>query len=140
LQWDLLKFPGHGGMKYCIKKLNELYVNEPALYEKQFDTTGFEWIDLNHRDEAVIAYMRKGENPEENVLVLLNFQPVVHWNWTIQVFGKKDWKEIFNSDSKDYWGTGNMYNPEIKTELIDEETQQYELTVHLPALAGIVLK
>jgi 1,4-alpha-glucan branching enzyme len=140
LRWDLLQWTNHSGMKYCIKKLNELYVNEPALYEKQFDTDGFEWIDLNHREEAVIAYMRKGENAGDNVLVLLNLCPEVHWNWTIQVVGKKDWKEVFNSDSKDFWGTGNVHNPEIKSEPIDEETQQYRLTVHLPALAGIVLR
>jgi 1,4-alpha-glucan branching enzyme len=49
LQWDLLQHPSHGGMKYCVQQLNQLYQAEPALYEKQFEPGGFEWVDLNHR-------------------------------------------------------------------------------------------
>ncbi|MGC5340713.1 1,4-alpha-glucan branching enzyme, partial [Escherichia coli] len=61
LQWDLLNFVSHGGMKYCVQQLNHLYRNQPALYEKQFEPGGFEWVDLNHRSDSVIAYKRKGK-------------------------------------------------------------------------------
>lgn len=139
LQWELLDFLSHGGMKYCIQKLNELYRDYPALYEKQFSNEGFEWIDLQHVTEAVVVYRRKGLKPKDDVLVILNMLPVVHNNWKVTVEGKGKWKEIFNSDSKEFWGTGDVLNPEIKTKLIDKQNRLYQLSVHLPALGAVVL-
>jgi 1,4-alpha-glucan branching enzyme len=140
LQWDLLNFISHGGIKYCVQKLNELYRNEPALYEKQFEPGGFEWIDLNHRSESVIVYKRKGKKHKDDVLIILNMTSVVRHDWEVHVRGKSEWKEIFNSDSKEFWGTGDVFNPDIKSEHVYESNNWYKLKVHLPALAGIVLK
>ena len=113
LQWELLQFPGHAGMQHCVRKLNELYRTEPALYEKQFEPGGFEWVDLNHRSESVLVYARKGKKPKDDILVILNVTPVVRQNWEVYVHGKGNWKEIFNSDSKEFWGSGDVYNPSI---------------------------
>ncbi|MGN6617490.1 MAG: 1,4-alpha-glucan branching protein GlgB [Ilyomonas sp.] len=140
LQWYLLQFESHGGMKYCVQKLNELYRSEPALYEKQFEPDGFEWVDLNHRSESVIVYRRKGNEPENDVLIILNMTPVVRYNWEVHVSNKQEWKEIFNSDAKEFWGTGDVYNPSIDSEAVDGSTEWYKIKVHLPALGGIVLK
>ena len=140
LQWDLLQHASHGGMKYCVQKLNELYRGQPALFELQFKPEGFEWVDLNHRNEAVAVYKRKGLKPEDDVIVILNFTPVVRNNWQFTAYGKGKWTEIFNSDNKAFWGTGNVYNPNIECTLEDEETQRYSLRIHLPPLAGIVIR
>jgi 1,4-alpha-glucan branching enzyme len=140
LQWELLNFLSHGGIKYCVQKLNELLRSEPALYEKQFEPGGFEWIDLNHRSESVAVYKRKGKKSKDDVLVILNMTPVVHHDWEVYVHDKSKWHEIFNSDRKEFWGTGDVYNPEIKSELVDKPSKTYKLKVHLPALAGVVLR
>ena len=140
LQWELLQFDPHNRLRQCVKDLNFLYRNNPALYEKQFDQSGFEWGDLSHRDEAVITYKRKCGNVKEEVLVILNMTPVVRNNWEVYVHGKEKWKEIFNSDDKKYWGSGDVFNPNIKSELVDKKNKTYKLTIHLPPLGGIVLK
>lgn len=140
LQWNLLQFVSHSGMKDCVTALNRLYRNEPALYEKQFSMDGFEWVDLNHRSESIMVYMRKGIKPADSVLIILNMTPVVRSNWQVNVYGKAKWTEIFNSDKKEFWGTGDVFNPNIIADLIDEEANCYKLTLHLPALAGIVLR
>ena len=140
LQWDLLQYPGHSGMKYCIQKLNELYRAEPALYEKQFEPGCFEWVDLNHRSESVLVFMRKGKKEKDNMLVILNVTPVVRNDWEIYVHGKGNWAEVFNSDGKEFWGTGDVYNPEIHSELVDKPSKCYKLKVNLPALGAVVLK
>ncbi len=140
LQWELLDFVSHGGMKYCVQKLNELYRNTPALYENQFTHDGFEWIDLNHRAESVLVFKRKGKKAANDVLVILNMTAQVHLNWTVEVFGKGKWKEIFNSDAKEFWGTGDVFNPSIRAKLVDKETKKYQLEINLPPLAGIVLQ
>ncbi len=140
LQWELLQFPGHAGMQHCVRKLNELYRTEPALYEKQFEPGGFEWVDLNHRSESVLVYARKGKKPKDDILVILNVTPVVRQNWEVYVHGKGNWKEIFNSDSKEFWGSGDVYNPSIEAELVDKPSKCYKLKLHLPALGAIVLR
>ncbi|OIR13260.1 1,4-alpha-glucan branching enzyme GlgB [mine drainage metagenome] len=140
LQWDLLQHESHGGMKHCVQKLNELYRSEPALYEKQFEVGGFEWTDLNHRSESVMVFKRKGKNEKDDVLVILNVTPVVRNDWEVYVYGKSEWKEIFNSNDKAFWGTGDVFNPDIKAELVNTDDKWYKLKVQLPALGAVVLK
>ena len=140
LQWNLLNFVSHGGMKYCIQKLNELYRSEPALYQKQFDADGFEWVDLNHRADSVLVFKRKGEKPKDDIIVILNMTPLVHNDWEIHVHGKSKWKEIFNSDRKEFWGTGDVFNPAIKAEKVNKDDKWYKLKIHLPALSAVVIK
>lgn len=140
LPWSLLQFPSHSGMKYCVQKLNELYTSEPALYELQFDPAGFEWVDLGHRSESVMAFKRKGKNPLHDIVVVINATPVVRNDWKIRVQGKTSWQEIFNSDDKSFWGAGVVYNPTIPCVCVDKENNWYELTLQLPALSAVVLK
>ncbi|MDE1191657.1 MAG: 1,4-alpha-glucan branching protein GlgB [Arachidicoccus sp.] len=140
LQWDLLMWPSHQGMKECVTRLNQLYRQENALYEKQFERDGFEWIDLKHEQECVIAFKRKGLTSKDDILVILNLTPEVRWNWKINVFGKSKWSEIFNSDSIEFWGSGDVYNVDIQMEEIDKERKYYTMNVHLPPLGLIALK
>ncbi len=140
LPWELLQYEPHQGMQNCVKDLNALLRSYPAMHEEQFSPDGFEWIDLEHRDESVMVYMRKtARSPKDDILVVLNMTPVVRWNWSIQVTGKGNWKEIFNGDLAEYHGTGDIYNPKIKTNVEDKEHEMYSIEVHLPPLAGIVL-
>ncbi|MFT3679624.1 MAG: 1,4-alpha-glucan branching protein GlgB [Ferruginibacter sp.] len=140
LQWDLLQFDPHKKLQACIRELNLLYKTMPALHQKQFEPGGFEWVDLNHRAEGVMVYRRKGNNPEEDLLVVLNVTPVVRKDWKIEVYGKSKWKEVFNSDNTEYYGSGNVYNPDPQVKLLDKKTGLYEINCHLPALGGMIFQ
>lgn len=140
LDWHLLQYDSHKLLKKCVSDLNALLRSEPALYENQFNIYGFEWVDLSHRAESVIVYRRKGKDPANDVLIILNMTPVVHRDWKIKVYKKSSWKEIFNSDSKVYWGTGDVYNPDIQSSVVDEDENLYEINVHLPPLGALVLR
>jgi 1,4-alpha-glucan branching enzyme len=140
LQWHLLQFDPHRLMKDCVRDLNTLLRNEPAMYENQFNIYGFEWVDLNHPAECVVAYRRKGKNPANDLLIILNLTPVVRHDWKVYTYGKSEWREIFNTDDKKYWGTGNVFNPEILTTPLNKNDDMYEINVHLPPLGAIVLK
>jgi len=140
LQWDLLSIQSHAGMKLCVQSLNELYKAYPSLYEYQFDPKGFEWVEVNKREEAVIAFKRKGKNSEEDILVVMNMTPEPRHLFPIHVHGKKQWKEIFNSDAKKYWGVGDLNNASIPMEPQDEKGDWNMLLLNLPALSAIVLK
>lgn len=140
LQWELLQFDCHKMMQECVKDLNHLYKNEKALHELQFAPEGFEWVDLNNRNECVMVYRRKGKNKKDDILVILNMTPVIRHNWKVYAHDKAAWTEVFNSDAKKYWGSGDVYNPEIACTLVDKKTKRYEINVHLPALGAVILK
>jgi len=140
LPWYLLQFEPHAKLKSYVRDLNKLLRNEPAMYERQFSEEGFEWVDLEHRDESVVVYKRKGKDSDGDLLVILNFTPVVRMDWKVYVSGKKQWKEILNSDDKKYWGTGDVFNPDVKCEIVDKKEKKYEINVHLPPLGIVVLK
>jgi 1,4-alpha-glucan branching enzyme len=140
LQWDLLQYPNHGGMKYCVQQLNALYKSHPALYELQYEASGFEWVELNQRQEGIIAFKRNGKDPEQAILVVFNMTPVPRHQFPIQVQGKTIWKEIFNSDDQAFWGSGNVNNQNVPCALLDGTNQLMEIHLELPPLAAVVLK
>ncbi len=140
LDWQLLQFDGHRLLKDCLAELNRLLKEEPAMYQNQFNKDGFEWVDLNHRDESVVVYRRKGKKKSDDLLILLNLTPVVRNNWEIWTYGKKFDKELFNSDNVIYGGTGTVFNPDIRAEPTDNKGKIYKYIVNLPALGGIILK
>ena len=140
LDWFLLQHDSHKLLKDCVRDLNTLLRGEPALYENQFNIYGFEWIDLNHRAESVIVYRRKGKKPADDLLVVLNLTPVVRRDWKIQVKDKPEWKEIFNSDAKKYWGSGDVFNPNVETVEVDKKEKIFEINIHLPPLGALVFK
>ncbi len=140
LQWDLLNFPSHQGMKLCVQQLNALYRNHPALYEMQYEKGGFEWVETNKRAEGVIAYRRKAKDWKNDVVVILNMTPVPRHAFPIHLYGNKKWKEIFNSDEKSFWGVSDLYNIDIQMESQDDNNEWYKLNLQLPALAAIVIR
>ena len=140
LQWDLLQYPNHGGMKYCVQALNALYKAHPALYELQYEEGGFEWVELNQRQEGIIAFKRKAKDPDQAILVVFNMTPVPRHQFPIRVKGKTIWKEIFNSDDQAFWGSGNVKNQNIQCISVDGTNQLQEIQLELPPLAAVVLK
>ena len=139
LDWHLLEHKPHQGIKQLLTDLNKLYKKQPALYEKQFSEDGFEWIAYDDSQNSVLCYMRKGENPKENVVVVCNFTPTILKDYKIGMPSKGKISEIFNSDDEKYWGSG------VKNEIIKilEEPQHgrdYSAKITIPPLATVVFQ
>ncbi|RZJ70137.1 1,4-alpha-glucan branching protein GlgB [Flavobacterium sp.] len=140
LDWHLLQYDFHKGIKKLITDLNALYKSEPALAEKQFSQDGFEWINYSDSANAVISFMRKGENPKENLVVICNFTPVLRENYRIGVPIKGKLTEVFNSDRSQYGGGNNLNPKPIKTEQTAWNGREFSAEVTLPPLGVTVLK
>ena len=121
-----------------IHDLNELYVSQPAMYQMDDDYEGFEWIQLMKYEENVLTFLRKTENPDETLLAVCNFAAVPYENYQVGVpfYGK--YKEIFNSDRKEYGGQGivNLRAKTCKQAECDE--REYSVTFKIPALGVAV--
>ncbi|WP_234733163.1 1,4-alpha-glucan branching protein GlgB [Tellurirhabdus bombi] len=140
LDWHLLDFAPHQGMKECMKALNNVYRNELALHEQSFVPEGFEWIDTSDRENSIIVFARKGTRIKEQVVVVLNMTPTPRLNYRVGVPLEGVWKEIFNSDAKEFFGSG-LLNPEpLTTEAEKWHGRPDSLRLSIPPLGAVVLK
>jgi 1,4-alpha-glucan branching enzyme len=87
-----------------------------------------------------MVYRRKGKKPDDDIIVVLNMTPTVRRDWKLHVQGKQNWIELFNSNDRKFWGTGDVFNPEIGVRVVDGEAGWYELNLHLPPLGAILLR
>lgn len=140
LDWNLLEFTYHSGVKKCITDLNALYKNNPALYEKQFSPEGFEWINYSDHQNSVLTYIRKGINEKKNLIVVCNMTPVVHENYRIGLPVKGKLIEVFNSDAVEYSGSGITNLKSIKIEKELWNGREFSAEIVLPPLGICVFK
>ncbi|MBT8235568.1 MAG: 1,4-alpha-glucan branching protein GlgB [Bacteroidia bacterium] len=106
LDWHLLQYEVHSGVQSFMKDLNRCYTGNPALYEKQFSPDGFQWISYDDHDNCVLAYIRKGHDEENDLIVLCNFTPVPRESYNIGVPSNKKYSLVLNSDDSKYGGSG----------------------------------
>ncbi len=140
LDWHLLQYGFHDGIKKCVTDLNALYKNNPALYEKQFSAEGFEWINYSDNENSVLAYIRKGNNEKENLIIVCNMTPVVHETYRIGLPSKGKLTEIFNSDKIEYNGSGVSNAKAIKIEATPWNEREFSAEIILAPLGMCVLK
>jgi 1,4-alpha-glucan branching enzyme len=107
--WDVLQYPIHAGLQSFVRDLNRLYRASPALYQVDFDHTGFEWIDIADVDQSAISFLRRASNPSDYIVFACNFTPVPRLNYLVGVPEPGYFQEILNSDSA-YYGGSNMGN------------------------------
>jgi 1,4-alpha-glucan branching enzyme len=140
LDWHLLKYPYHEGIKNTVTDLNQLYKKQPALYQKQFSSEGFEWINYSDHQNAVIAFIRKGNDSKDDIIVVCNFTQIVRDNYRIGIPRKGKLKEIFNSDSENYGGSGVLNSQKIKIEASPYDGRDFSTELILPPLSVVVFK
>ncbi|MCW3466818.1 1,4-alpha-glucan branching protein GlgB [Chitinophaga nivalis] len=140
LDWHLLKFNPHKGLQDFVKDVNQLYTTTPALYEQQFDMAGFEWITVNDYDNCVLAYLRKGQEPEDTLLIVLNMTPVVREHYMVGIPGDGRWEEVLNSDAPRYYGSGVVNTGILRPVKQVYNGKDYTLTLRLPPLGATILK
>lgn len=140
LDWYLLQYDFHAGIKKIITDLNELYKTQPALYEKQFSPEGFEWINYSDYQNAVMTFIRKGNKSKDDIIVVCNFTQVVRQGYRIGVPKKGKLIEIFNSDSIIYGGSGVGNQDKLIVESLPYDGRDYSIELLLPPLGVIVFK
>jgi 1,4-alpha-glucan branching enzyme len=140
LQWDLLQWDTHQGVKKLVADLNALMIREPALHVLDFKHEGFEWIDCQSRDDSVLAYMRKSKDWEDHLLVVCNFTPVVRQEHLVGAPQKRYYREVFNSDSQFYGGSNIGNFPGVMAQQPGHHGRPFSLSINLPPLATVVFK
>ena len=140
LSWHVLQYAEHAGVKRWVSDCNRLLRSEAALHQIDFDAAGFQWIDCNDAENGLLAFLRRGREPSELVLVACNLTPVprVRHRLGVPIGGR--WRELANSDATIYGGSGmgNLGAVEATSVASHGQPQSIELT--LPPLAVVFLK
>ncbi len=138
LPWNILEYPLHKNMQDYVAALNSFYRTQPALYQKDFEPEGFEWINCTSAADNIVAFTRKTDKPEETLLIVCNFAPVLHEKYQIGLPFAGRYKEIFNSDAKQFGGSGKG-NPRVKAAKKEEyDGREYSMQITVPPMAMIV--
>ncbi len=139
LDWHLLKYDYHKGVKQLLTDLNKLYKKQPALHEKQFTAEGFEWIAYDDNQNSVLSYIRKGKDPKDSLVIVCNFTPSVLNDYSIGLPASGKLKEIFNSDEKKYGGSG-IKNKSLKIQKETFHGRDYSSKITIPPLGTVVFQ
>jgi 1,4-alpha-glucan branching enzyme len=139
LDWHLLEQPLHQGVQTLVRDLNRVYRDTPALHELDFSHEGFEWIDWQDADSSVFCWIRRAGNGDF-VVCISNFTPLVRSGYRIGVPHSGMYKELLNTDSVHYGGSGVGLHDEIHSQDISAHGRPHSLQVDLPPLATLILK
>ncbi|WP_316813922.1 1,4-alpha-glucan branching protein GlgB [Pedobacter heparinus] len=140
LDWHLLEHAPHIGMQRTVRAINKLYASEPALYEHSFSAEGFEWINADDARHSIYSYIRKGKKAKDTLIVILNLTPVYRENYRVGLPFRAKWKEIFNTDAKEFFGSGKLNNKLILPEKVACHNRDYSVVLNIPPLAVTILK
>jgi 1,4-alpha-glucan branching enzyme len=139
LSWDLLRDEKHRGVQGTVRALNHVLTSEPALYERDFDPAGFQWIVGDDKAQSVLAFMRWGHEGTSPVLVVCNFTPVPRYDYRVGV-PAGEWREIFNSDLAGYGGSDVGNAGVLVADGAAMHGMEHSLRLTLPPLAVILLR
>jgi len=140
LDWHLLDYEKHRQLKTWVKDLNHFYKSQPALYEVDFESSGFEWIEANDADASTYSYIRYAKDKSDYLVIVINFTPVVRDNYRLGVPEDGFYQEMLNSDAEIYGG-GNVGNQGGKqSQPIEKHGLPHSINLTVPPLGILIFK
>jgi len=139
IDWHLLDWDSHKGVRRLLKDLNSLYVNEPAFHEIDSKWEGFQWIDISDADNSLLSFIRRSKDPEDYMVFILNFTPMYHDVYRFGIPEAREYEVLFNSDAEIYGGS-NSGPITIRGMEGSWHNQPCYADVSIPPLAGIILR
>lgn len=138
LEWNLLEYPVHEGIQNFVRDLNAVYRTHPALWQQDYVTDGFEWINCSYQEESMVMFVRKSDKPEETLLVVSNFDNVAHPKFRVGVPFMCSAKALISSDDKKYGGSGAVKRTAHKAVKADWDERNYAVDLEIPAMSTTI--
>ncbi len=139
LDWHLLDYGRHQELQRWLAALNRLYRDEPALYEKDYEPGGFEWIDCDNADDSVLSFIRRGWS-DSTILAVYNFTPVPRPGYRVGVPRPGPWRQLLNGDDWRFGGSGAGAPETVESQPVAWNGRPDSITLDLPPLATLFLK
>ena len=140
LQWFMLDYDTHQHLQDFNRDLNHFFLSSKALWQENYSWEGFEWMDADNEKQSTLLYRRKGKLDRDEEIILINFVPEVYDEYRIGVPKKAWYKEVFNTDAKEYGGSGRINTGYYKAEKIPMHGQSYSICIKTPPIGGMVIQ
>jgi 1,4-alpha-glucan branching enzyme len=140
LDWHLLQYRDHQGLQQLVRDLNRLYRTEPSLHDLDVRPEGFSWIDCNDHESSVVSFVRRSADPADFTLFVLNFTPVVRYDYRLGVPEAGHYREVINTDAEVYGGSNVGNAGGVDAEDVQKHGYEHSVSLVLPPLACLVLK
>jgi len=141
IDWHLLQKSENAGLSRWVQDLNRFYKNAVFLHELDFDSRGFEWIDMHDTEKSVISFLRRAESTGDLLAIVCNFTPVPRYNYRVGVPSGGYWKEALNSDAVQYGGSGHGNTGGVEASPASFYGKfDHSLSITLPPLAVLVFE
>jgi 1,4-alpha-glucan branching enzyme len=138
--WKIEEFADHAGIQRLVQELNRLVTHEKALHEVDFAHAGFEWIDFRDVESSVISFLRRGEKPEDCMVVVCNFTPRMRTSYSVGVPEAGFYEEMLNTDAVEFGGSGNGNLGGVEASTEARHGRPASITITLPPLAVVAFK
>jgi 1,4-alpha-glucan branching enzyme len=139
LHWELLEHADPHGVQALIRDLNRAYRTQPARYEIDFDPAGFRWLEAHDAQNHVLAFARVDASGEKPVVCVLNMSPVPRYDYRVGMPMCCRWRELLNSDSSYYGGSGVGNMGAVEAEPVPWHDQPFSALLTLPPLGAVWL-
>ena len=141
IQWFLAeRFEPHAKHQHYIEALNNLYLAEPALWRESYDWSGFEWLSADDSEHSIVSFVRRGDGPDEELVIVINFDVNFRPSWRVPVPREGDYVEIFNSDAEEFGGSGQRNAGVLSSRPEDCDGRENSLIMNVPPLGGAILR
>jgi 1,4-alpha-glucan branching enzyme len=141
LEWELLREPGHEGLRNVTAALNGIYRTHPALHVKDVMPEGFEWVVGDDRANSVLAFFRRGAEAGDLVLCIYNLTPAPRASYRVGVPIKGTWNVILDTDDEEFGGSGfRDGGGAVEAEAEPSHGRRYSLALDLPPLGALFLE
>lgn len=139
VDWLLLKYPYHQGLQDFVRDMNKLYLKEKPLFELDYETQGFNWIDADNNRQNIASYMRT-DRKGDTLIIVLNFSPNVYYDFTVAVDQPGKYKEYFNSDKKNYGGSNQTISKYLFSESLEVNGFKHAIKGKIPPFGFVIYK
>lgn len=139
VNWHLLEFDKHKGIRSLYRDLNNIYAKYPALHELDHDHKGFEWIEHGNAEQSVLSILRKSNDAKQKIYFIVNFTPVPYDNFKLGVQDLGEYQVILSSDDKKYWGSAYKTQKKYQGEVEAWNGQPHSVSLSLPPLASLFI-
>ncbi len=139
IDWQQATTPLSQGVQLLVRELNRVYQDNPALYARDHDPEGFDWIDANDSRQSTLSFLRRSTDPDECIVAVFNFTPEPRYDFRIGVDAGGYWHELVNTDAKVYGGSGLGNQGGVQAMAVASHGRPFSLTLTLPPLGALLL-
>jgi 1,4-alpha-glucan branching enzyme len=139
LDWHQANAPLAQGVQHLVRELNRVYVENPALYARDHDPEGFDWMDANDSRQSTLSFVRRSALADETIIAIFNFTAEPRHDFRIGVDQAGFWHELVNTDAKVYGGSGLGNQGGVHAAAVPSHGRPFSISLTLPPLAALLL-